>query len=324
MCNDFEAWARIGTGHVDDEWVLNCIAYGFPLQYRGPALSARPVVNHPSALNYPDHVTRYIATELKLGALVGPFTRAPFDPWCNTAPLMSRPKQTMHDRRIIVDLSYPVDSGPNSFIIKNHVFGVTVPHVLPGISDAIAAIVCHGFQVTLAAIDIARAYRNFPLEPLDWPLNCIAFNDEHFIDTCMPFGSRLSSLYMQRIASMLQRALAHRGVVSIIYLDDALLISPRCVDPEDQFRVAIAMFREVGLPIAWSKLIAPTTVVKFLGIIIDVDARELCMPHEKIQNFIELARRISLKRAVTRRELQSVIGHINHLGKVVKSATVHE
>lgn len=320
MCNNAEAWARQSTGHKDDQWLLNCISFGFPLQYTGPAIPVRPVINHPSAVNFHSHVLRYIETELELGALVGPFDRPPFDPWCNIAPLMSRPKHNTDDRRIIVDLSYPVDNGPNAHIVKNHLFGVTAPHVLPGINDAIDYIVHQGFQVTLAAIDISRAYRNFPLEPLDWPLTCISFNKQFSFDTSMPFGSRLSSLYMQRIANYLQRALARQGVTAIIYLDDALVISSTRANPDHEFAVAISVFRAVGLPIAWSKLVSPTNCIRFLGIIIDIEARELCMPAEKIVAFQALARDVCLKQRITKRELQSVIGHINHLGKVVKSA----
>lgn len=320
MCNNIDAWASLRTGHIDDDWILNCICFGFPLQYRGPPLPSRPVVNHPSATNYHDHVSRYIATELELGALVGPFHLPPFHPWCNVAPLMSRPKHNTLDRRIIVDLSYPIESGPNAFIVKNHLFGATAPHVLPGVQDAVSIIIHYGFQVTLAAIDISRAYRNFPLEPMDWPLTCIAFDDLFYIDVAMPFGSRLSSLYMQRIASYLQRALARQNVIAIIYLDDALIISPRDVDPQDQFQTVINTFRGVGLPIAWAKLVSPTTNLRFLGIIIDVQQKELRIPLEKIRDFVTLASRVCQKPHISKKELQSIIGHINHMGKVVRSA----
>lgn len=44
------------------------------------------------------------------------------------------------------------------------------------------------------------------------------------------------------------------------------------------------------------------------------------MPDDKIKAFLDLARDIHAKKAITHRELQSLVGHINHLGKAVPPA----
>lgn len=318
--NNVQAWRDISTSHPDDKWIIECIEYGFPLQYRGPPMENHFDGNHPSAENYQAQVTAYIKKEVQIGGLVGPFDDVPFTPWCNLAPIMTREKATKSERRIIVDLSFPEDNGPNSFITKNLVFGRKVTHALPSVNDAVRIITSLDFNVVLSTVDIARAYRNFNVDPLDWPLTCIWYDNQYYVDICMPFGSRLSSLYMQRMACCIQRALLQNGIISVVYLDDLLVICRKNQDPDRQFGKVIAMVRALGLPIAWEKVVGPTTSLRFLGVIIDVDRREIRMPKDKIQKFLQLIDEIYHKKSISKRAMQSLLGHVNHLGKGVPAA----
>lgn len=318
--NNMQAWRALSTGHPDDEWVTDCIEFGFPMQYRGPPLHNNVTSNHPSAICHQEHVDKYIESEAAMGALIGPFQAPPFDGWCNVAPLMTREKANKVDRRIIVDLSFPPGNGPNFHIVKNMVFGKVLPHVLPSVNDAINIITALDFNVMLASVDISRAYRNFALDPLDWPLACIQHRERFYIDRCMPFGSRISSLYMQKVACMLQRALLSRGIKTVAYLDDLLIISPRSSDPDAQFHTTIDVIRSVGLPVAWDKVATPTRCIRFLGIIIDLDRREIRIPQDKIQKFLDLLNVVMGRKYISKRTMQQLIGHINHISKGVPSA----
>lgn len=235
---------------------------------------------------------------------------------------MSREKATSDQRRIIVDLSYPEGSGPNHFIQKNVVFGENVCHVLPTISEVVELVMHFDYDLLLASIDIARAYRNFPLEPYDWPLNCISHNQQFYIDVRMPFGSRLSSLYMQRMAQFITRAAAKIGITTVVYLDDILVLCPRNHDPNQQFARVMNIVSSLGLPVAQEKIITPARSIKFLGIVIDLDDKELRMPPDKIIKFLDLIDNVMNRKFISKRELQQVLGHINHLGKCVPPARV--
>lgn len=138
----------------------------------------------------------------------------------------------------------------------------------------------------------------------------------------MPFGSRISSLYMQRMAQFIQRAADAAGVTTIIYLDDVLVVCERDSDPGISFNLVIEIVRKLGLPIAWKKVVPPARVIKFLGIIIDLDQKEIRMPTEKIHAFLELAKQTVEKRFINKKTLQSIAGHINHLTKCVPASRV--
>ena len=39
-----------------------------------------------------------------------------------------------------------------------------------------------GVEALMFAVDVARAYKNFRVDPLDWPLMCIKWNQEVFVE----------------------------------------------------------------------------------------------------------------------------------------------
>ena len=188
--------------------------FGFSSQYWGPPRPTEVLgYNHTSANTFPDKVAAYITKELDEQALIGPFDEPPFE-WVHYSPFMTRPKaaQEGNARRVIVDLSFPKGDDINSCITKNILDGNRFTHNLPTIDDLVDVIRAMDFDAYVYAVDIARAYRNFRSDPLDWPLMGIAFSGELLIDTALPFRARNSSFYMQKIAEFLARALAQRGV----------------------------------------------------------------------------------------------------------------
>lgn len=184
---------------------------GFSLQYLGGPLSENDIEMHTSGENYIDHIHEYLQTEIGYGAIAGPFVSPPFEPWIHTSPVMTRPKAESEKRRIIIDLSYPSGKSVNEFVVKNNYYGHHIDHSLPKIDDVINYVESKGFSVALATIDIRWAYRNFPGCPLDYPLNTIKFQGQYYLDMAMPFGACTSSVYMQKIANMISRALALFG-----------------------------------------------------------------------------------------------------------------
>ena len=319
---NIDHWATLSTGHSDDQTVLDGVRYGFPLQYKGGPIyrEGPPVPNHHSARYHGDAIDKYIATEIRHGTLVGPFKEPPFTPWAHVSPLMTRPKSDSADRRIIVDLSYP-DGGVNRYINKHQVGDEFVSHMLPTVHQALDVVRDKGIENTLlASVDISRAYRNFRTCPTDWPLLNIYHNGEYFIDTAMPFGSRLSSYYMTKIAEFIARALQTRGVEALIYLDDILIIGKDEQSTKEAYGLTLSMLRQLGLPIATHKLIPPTRKLVWLGVCIDLDDNSISIPHKKLEEIRTLIVETADMEVIPYKRLQSLIGAINHLSKTTPPA----
>ena len=316
---NISAWEEMTTGHQDDSWVLQCLKYGFPIQYTGgPINNISP--NHPSAVNHPTHIKDYIDVETQSGAMSGPFSTPPFTPWCNISPLMTRDKSTPGKKRVIVDLSYPHGSSVNDMVSKNNFMGFKLSHKLPNIQTAVQVAASYNFNVKIASIDIQRAYRNFPVCPLDWPLLVIKQGDEYYVDQALPFGTRMSSLYMQRIATFILRHLATKGIVGLFFLDDLLLIHPEGVDAYLQFSEALQCFHTLGLPLSYKKLVDPTSSLIWLGIHIDMENRVISIPQQKLLKFIILLKRLLPCSNISKVALMSLLGKINHFSQVIKPA----
>lgn len=314
-------WERAKTGHIDDEWVVDLVKFGFPLQFHEDfgCVHDTHFPNHASGENYPKHVEQYIAVKTHNNTLLGPFNESPFTRM-NVAPIMTRPKSEPTKRRIIVDYTYPEGIGINAHIHKNKLFGVPLHHSLPTVGSALNVIRDKQFRVKLATIDLERAYRNFKTDPYDWPLTAISFQGQYYVDTGVPFGSRASSLYVQRIAEFITRALYAKGIYMSMYLDDGLIISDDGSDHHAILAEVIATIRSLGLPLAWDKIQTPSKVCVFLGIEIDIGMRETRIPIRKLRAFREQLRQVRGTSTITRTQLQSIIGSVNHIAKCVCGA----
>ena len=186
---------------VDDQ-LLDMIKYGFPMGYIGPISPTQYIDNHPSAIQFSQHVNDFIQKEIELGGVVGPMDKQPFRQWCHVSPLMTRPKNDPAARRVITDLTFPHDASVNAFIRKHTVMGMPNTHSLPSFDDVVRCIQEVGRTAHMFTIDVARAYKNFRTCPLDWPLLAIRWDSDYFLDLTMPFGARASSAHMQRVAEI--------------------------------------------------------------------------------------------------------------------------
>ena len=318
---NLHAWQQQTTGHPKDQMIIDGLAYGFPLQYNGPPMyQAVRTENHSSATNYPCHLTKYVQKETRMDALAGPYKAPPFTPWFVTSRLMSREKQDSDDRRVIVDLSFP-DGGINQYIHPHQYEGEEAIHNLPSVKTAVESIAatCPG-DIHLSVIDLSRAYRQFPVSPLDWPLLGITVGNNYYFDKKLPFGARISSYVMQTIADFITRALNTKQIKAHMYLDDLLLVSANKNLAVKQYEQTIDLIKGLGLEVAHNKLQPPNPVVKWLGIVIDIPNNTLSIPIDKLQQIKTCLASASKRLKVSRRHIQRIIGMVNHLAKVVRAA----
>ena len=318
---DIQSWHTECTGHLDDSLVLNGITYGFPLQYTGgPQYGRGAPYNHPSACAYNAHIREYIDTELKHGALAGPFTTPPFTPWCTVSPMMTREKVDPGKRRVIVDLSYPV-GGINKYIAPHAFNSQRALHQLPTVDSAVRIInEMRADRVHMAVLDLSRAYRHFRVDPLDWPLLAVEHHGSYYFDKALPFGARMSSFVMQSVAQFIIRALSTRGITALMYLDDLIILGVGKAEVSAQFEETRRVIRSLGLCIADHKTQTPDTAVTWLGILIDTVANEISIPSLKLEAIQTGLADAAARKYISVKRLQSVIGHVNHLSMAVPPA----
>ena len=102
---NIEQWRKALQGYSDYK-LVEFLEYGWPIGIDGSAYLQSYNSNHKTALEHPDDIEHYIATELGHRALLGPFAGSP-TAVCHFSPLMTRPKRDSIFRRVIIDLSWP-------------------------------------------------------------------------------------------------------------------------------------------------------------------------------------------------------------------------
>ena len=83
---------------------MDLITYGFPLDFDRNVVLQSVKENHKSALDFPQEIDKYIETEIKYGALLGPFDSLPID--ARVSPLMTRSKHNYRSYRFQITLSF--------------------------------------------------------------------------------------------------------------------------------------------------------------------------------------------------------------------------
>ena len=111
----------------EDVAVVEWLRFGFPVSWDDERGSPTPADrNHFGATLFPSHIDAYLDKEIILGSTVGPFHLLPFVDRISISPLSSRPKKDSDQRRIILDLSFPLGESVNDGINKDMYCGTSV------------------------------------------------------------------------------------------------------------------------------------------------------------------------------------------------------
>ena len=122
------------------------------------------------------------------------------------------------------------------------------------------------------------------------------------------------------VADMVEWIILNRYNVANLmhYLDDFLMARPACSNQcARNLQTSLAVCRSLGLPLHPGKCIGPVTRLVVLGIELDSIEQSTRLPADKLANLQELIQSWRSRRWCARRQLESLIGHLNHAAKVV-------
>ena len=172
----------------------------------------------------------------------------------------------------------------------------------------------------LAKIDIKSAYRLIPVHPLDRHMFGMQWEGLTYVDGMLLFGLCSAAKIFNAVADALELCIAKQGVThSFHYLDDFLVMGPPQSDAcKANLHTLQTVCARLGVPLAPEKQEGPTTTLTFLGIVIDTVRGELRLPTDKLQRLLSAVDMWLSKKVCTRRELESLIGTLQHACKVIK------
>ena len=185
------------------------------------------------------------------------------------------------------------------------------------VDDVIEGIMSHGRGTLLAKFDVESAYRNVPFHSDDRYLLGMKWQGKYFVDLALPFGLRSAPYIFSSIADLLEWILKHNYDVRFLlhYLDDFHTLGPPVC--QRNLDTCVCLFAEWGIPLHPEKLEGPSTCLTVLGIELDSIALQAHLPKDKFDRIAAHLESWSLKRYCTRKELESLLGNLQHACKVI-------
>ena len=306
--------------YLQDYWdkqIVDLITYSFPLDFDRKINLQSVQENHKSALDFPQEIDKYIETEIKHGALLGPFQSLPIS--SHISPLMTRAKQNSEKCRTIIDLSWPKGHAVNTGVHKNKYLGTYFKLQYPTIDNITMALNNLGPGAMLYKVDISRAFRHIRIDPRDIDLLGIS-HDNLYLDQSLPFGFRHGSVFFHCCSDVIRHIMRQHGFPGLWnYIEDLIYMGlPSTI--HQSYLFLLSLLEELGLDISMEKLVAPATSVVCLGINIDTISRTISIPDQKLQEITNLCKNWSHKLNCTKNQLQSLLGSLLYITKCVKPA----
>ena len=259
----------------------------------------------------------YLKTEAEHAAIYGPYRDPPYGDKTQVSPFMSREKPDSLNRRIIIDLSWPVGASINSFTPANLYLTTVYKLQYPTINNITDHLNSLGEGSQLFKIDLSRAFRQLRIDPRDYNLLTLKWGGQYYSDVYCPFGHRSGSMACTRLTDFFRYIMRQQGFTIWNYIDDLVGIGPLSTVGK-AYKFLLELLDNLRFPISGSKLEPPTTRCNYLGVIVDTETATLSVPQGKLAEVIDKCKNALNKASISKQQLQSIIGSLMFVAKCVK------
>ena len=167
-------------------------------------------------------------------------------------------------------------------------------------------------------IDITRALRHIKVDPLDYNLLGLQWCGI-YVDTCVPFGSRHGSQIFQCVSDAVHYMMRHMGHSVIPYIDDYVIFGIPS-EAKCSYDHLYDLLEHLGLTISKKKLVPSSTSAVCLGVEINTEKGSISIPQAKLRQICDTVNEWKHRKSCTKRQLQSLLGHLLYIHKCVKPA----
>ena len=307
--------------HYPDNVICDFLEFGWPIGYMSDTLPIFHLRTHRGALTFPDQVNAYLSKEVQLGRIAGPFDKAPFMQGFVLSPLNTVEKRDSEERRVIVDLSWPSGHSVNDGIPSDSYLGAPLSLRYPTIDDIVDAVVTLGRGCYLYKRDLRKAYRQFPVDPKDYPFLGYTWNKQFYFDTVLTMGLRSAAMACQRSTAAVAWVASQQGRVVFNYLDDFIGVSP-AFNAQTNFQALSDLLSSLGLHESSEKACPPSPVMICLGVELNTDALTLSVSPGRLCELEQLLEQWIHKRTATKAALQSLVGKLIFISKCVRQSRI--
>ena len=304
------------------QYLIDGFSNGFDLGYRGPEDVQQQAANLKFSIGDKIELWNKVMKEVKEQRYAGPFSSIPFDQYIQS-PIGLVPKDGGKKTRLIFHLSFP--KGEMTSVNANT--PDELRHVeYKDFDEAVRLClkISENPNCAAAKSDLSSAFRQLPIKRRFWKFlvmkaqNPIDGKWYYFFDKNLPFGAAASCKIFQAFSDALAHIMRFRTEhENVNYLDDFLFLAELFKLCHWQVELFLQTCKEIGFPVSLDKTEGPTKFITFLGLLIDLQNKRVCLPLEKINKAREILQRMIRKSKTTLRELQQLCGLLNFLNKAV-------
>ena len=301
------------------KYLVDGFTKGFPLHYEGPKNIKQRAANLKFRIGNKTEMWNKIMKEVKELRVAGPFEEIPFDNYIQF-PIGLVLKDGGKKTRLIFHLSHPRKE--EGYSVNGNIPKDKCKVKYPDFDDAVRLCLKAGKGCKIGKSDMSSAFRHLPMLRNCWRFLVMMAQDPKsgkdyfFFDKCLPFGSSISCAHFQAVSDAIAAIVEYRNKRETInYLDDfffAALLKLLC---DKQIQGFLDVCDEIQFPVAMEKTFWGTTVLVFLGLLLDTERQLVCIPVEKIDKAFEMIEFFIDRshKKVTVLQLQQLCGYLNFL-----------
>ena len=333
--------ARISLPHTKmnmDRWrhhlhgyemveICQLLEFGFPVGINLDQELECKTRNHGSSYMWYTFVDKFITKEISECGVTGPFS---LSPWDNIviSPLMTAHKKP-RGRRTVFDATFGELSVNNATPCDSYM-GESTVYTYPKVEDFRVLVLKSGRGAYMWKRDLARFYLQLPMDPVDYDKVAMIWRGVFFFFVGLAFGLRHSGLNGQRVTDAVAWILQQLGLETeaqraynvVNYVDDMGGVESTKELASASFEALGGLLKDLGLAESTQKAEAPTTMITYLGIEFDSQAMEMRVPAEKLQEIKSEIGSWLRRTTISKKDLQSLLGKLFWIAKVVKHARV--
>ena len=263
-----------------------------------------------------------VMKEVKLKQFAGPFEQIPFEYYIQS-PLGLVPKDGEKDTRLIFHLLHPQGTGLSvNANTPRHLCAVSYPDFDLAIKLCIKA----GINCKLGKSDMRSAFRNLGLRKDDFCLlvmMAILLKDGKtyfFVDKCLPFRASISCALFQAFSNAVAHIVRFKTKKDLVnHLDDYLFVAMLKCWCDQQLQIFLDICESISFPVSAEKTLWGTSIIVFLGLLINSQEQIIAIPAHKIDKAFKLIRNVleSKSKKITLKQLQKICGFLNFLCRAV-------
>ena len=312
-----------GFDEKQTRYLTEGFSKGFKLNFNGNRNVKRLAPNLKLTIGTETDLWNKVMTEVEAGRYAGPFEEPPFEHFIQS-PIGLVPKDKGKKTRLIFHLSYPRDGLSESVNQGIDHDDCTVKY--PMFDDAVRMCMREGRNCFAAKSDMSRAFRNVPLAVTEFsimlmkakhPITGIIY---YFVDKCLPFGSSISCKIFQDFSDSIAHIVQYKTGKSLLnYLDDYFFAALRKIVCDWQVQQFLDVCEEIRFPVSMEKTEWGSTVIIFLGMMLNTVTQTISIPQDKVEKALEqiyfLLNRDHKKTTV--HKAQQLCGLLNFLCKCI-------